>query len=331
MADELLATGTGPDAAPGALLRRPYPWADAGQRAGRAGHLRAGVGRGGWWPGTAGRAVRATPAAVGAVRARRGVALGPNVSVLAGQVLSCIDWSGERGGWSPPTWSSPPATTCTGPRRRSGPRSRSSLPRPGRRHRPAAGGDRRPDGAGRRHPRRLPLLGPAGRGRGRPGPRGGGAGPARHLPVGRDRPHRRGRPRRRPDGRRLGQVAARRPRHRLPVRPAGGGRRPGPVAGRLVRPRGAVRLPARPHRLRRRGRPLRHRHPQRRRPRDGRRGLQAGRRGRGRRHPSRAARSPACSTASRPRARSCAAPPTRPAGVAAWWSTSTAPSRSPTS
>ena len=24
------------------------------------------------------------------------MALGPNVSVLAGQVLSCIDWSGER-------------------------------------------------------------------------------------------------------------------------------------------------------------------------------------------------------------------------------------------
>ena len=53
-----------------------------------------------------------------------------------------------------------------------------------------------------------------------------------------------GRPRGRPAGRRLGQVAAGRPRHRLPVRPPGGGRHPGPPAGRLVRPPVPVRLPS---------------------------------------------------------------------------------------
>src|SRR4029450_4905999 len=44
-------------------------------------------------------------------------------------------------------------------------------------------------------------------------------------PVGRDRPHRRGRPGRRPGGRRVGQVAGGRGRHRLPVTPPRGGRR----------------------------------------------------------------------------------------------------------
>jgi hypothetical protein len=74
--------GPMPDTVPG----RPGPVR------GRVGHRRGG-GLDGWL-----EQIRATAALLeGLFGAPAGsVALGPNVSVLAGQVLSCLDWSGER-------------------------------------------------------------------------------------------------------------------------------------------------------------------------------------------------------------------------------------------
>jgi kynureninase len=74
--------GPMPDTAPDALARFAAEWADQGVVA---------------WYGWLDQ-VRATAALLeGLFGAPAGsVALGPNVSVLAGQVLSCFDWSGER-------------------------------------------------------------------------------------------------------------------------------------------------------------------------------------------------------------------------------------------
>ena len=74
--------GPMPDTAPGALARFAAEWAEQGVVA---------------WTGWL-EQIRATAALLeGLFAAPAGsVALGPNVSVLAGQVLSCFDWSGER-------------------------------------------------------------------------------------------------------------------------------------------------------------------------------------------------------------------------------------------
>lgn len=74
--------GPMPEGAPGALARFAAEWADEGVVA---------------WTGWL-EQIRATAALLeGLFAAPAGsVALGPNVSVLAGQVLSCFDWSGER-------------------------------------------------------------------------------------------------------------------------------------------------------------------------------------------------------------------------------------------
>ena len=74
--------GPMPDTAPGALARFAAEWAAEGVVA---------------WTGWL-EQIRATAALLeGLFAAPAGsVALGPNVSVLAGQVLSCFDWSGER-------------------------------------------------------------------------------------------------------------------------------------------------------------------------------------------------------------------------------------------
>jgi kynureninase len=74
--------GPMPDTVPDALARFAAEWADEGVVA---------------WTGWL-EQIRATAALLeGLFGAPAGsVALGPNVSVLAGQVLSCFDWSGER-------------------------------------------------------------------------------------------------------------------------------------------------------------------------------------------------------------------------------------------
>jgi kynureninase len=74
--------GPMPDTAPGALARFAAEWAAEGVVA---------------WTGWL-EQIRATAALLeGLFAAPAGsVALGPNVSVLAGQVLSCFDWAGER-------------------------------------------------------------------------------------------------------------------------------------------------------------------------------------------------------------------------------------------
>jgi kynureninase len=74
--------GPMPEGAPDALARFAAEWADEGVVA---------------WTGWL-EQIRATAALLeGLFGAPAGsVALGPNVSVLAGQVLSCFDWSGER-------------------------------------------------------------------------------------------------------------------------------------------------------------------------------------------------------------------------------------------
>ena len=75
--------GPMPDSVPAALARFAAEWAEEGVVA---------------WTGWL-EQVRATAALLeGLLGAPAGsVVLGPNVSVLAGQVLSCFDWSGERG------------------------------------------------------------------------------------------------------------------------------------------------------------------------------------------------------------------------------------------
>ncbi len=74
--------GPMPDSVPGALARFAREWAGQGV-----------VAWGGWL-----EQIRATGALLeGLLGAPAGsVALGPNVSVLAGQVLSCLDWGGPR-------------------------------------------------------------------------------------------------------------------------------------------------------------------------------------------------------------------------------------------
>src|SRR5262245_64394917 len=72
-----------PDTVPGALTRFAAEWADQGVVA---------------WYGWLDQIRAAGALLEGLFGAPEGsVALGPNVSVLAGQVLSCFDWSGERG------------------------------------------------------------------------------------------------------------------------------------------------------------------------------------------------------------------------------------------
>jgi kynureninase len=74
--------GPMPDTAPDALARFAAEWADQGVVA---------------WYGWMDQLKEVAGLLEGLVGAPAGsVALGPNVSVLAGQVLSCFDWSGER-------------------------------------------------------------------------------------------------------------------------------------------------------------------------------------------------------------------------------------------
>jgi kynureninase len=74
--------GPMPDTVPGALARFAAEWAEEGVVA---------------WSGWLERLAEVAGLLAGLFGAEAGsVALGPNVSVLAGQVLSCFDWSGER-------------------------------------------------------------------------------------------------------------------------------------------------------------------------------------------------------------------------------------------
>ena len=330
MADELLAYR---DRFP-TLRRGPYlaahtlgPMPDTAPDA-LAGSRPSGRSRG-WSPGTAGwSSCGPRPCWRGCSTPPGSVALGPNVSVLAGQVLSCFDWSGRRSRLVTTDLEFPTCDYLYRAQETLGAKvevvpSRDLAVDTGRlleaidtqtalvavthvAFAPRPCWTRPPWPPAPTRWGRWSCWTPTSR----PGP-SPSTSPAR----------------RRPAGRRLGQVAAGRPRHRLPVRPPRGGRRPGPVAGRLVRPRAAVRLRPSPialaggagrfvtgtpnvaaHAMAAEGYRL------------------VAEAGVGPSGPSPAARWPGCWTASRPRARSSADPPTRPGGAAAWSSTSTAPS-----